>query len=61
MSIKDIARYRAEHTGNTVEEEMQFLKVKREISLEKAFGIDENNDYLRYEYKRKNNLLRGEM
>ena len=59
MSIKDIARYRAEQTGNTVEEEMQFLRVKREISIESLFGVDENNGYLRYEWEKKNKGLGG--
>jgi len=61
MSIKHIAKYRAEHTGNTVEEEMQWLKARSEVKLEKLFGVDENNSYLKYEWKRKNNMLRGEM
>ena len=56
MSIKDIARYRAEKTGNTIVEEMQFMKVRKEISIEKLFGVDENNSYLRYEWNKKNNL-----
>ena len=59
MSLKHIARYRAEHTGNTVEEEMQWLKARSEISIEKMFGVDENNSYLRYEWMRKNNRLGG--
>ena len=61
MSIKHIARYRAEQTGNTVEEEMQFMKVRREISIESLFGVDENNGYLRYEWNKKNKGLGGRM
>jgi len=61
MSIKHIARYRAEHTGNTVAEEMQWLRVRSEVKLEKLFGVDENNSYLKYEWKRKNNRLGGKM
>jgi len=61
MSIKHIAKYRAEHTGNTVAEEMQWLRVRSEVKLEKLFGVDENNSYLRYEWRRKNNRLGGKM
>ena len=61
MSIKHIARYRAEQTGNTIAEEMQFMKVRKEISIEKMFGVDENNSYLRYEWNKKNNRLGGKM
>jgi len=59
MSLKHIAKYRAEHTGNTVEEEMQWLRARSEIKLEKLFGVDENNSYLKYEWMRKNNRLGG--
>jgi len=59
MSLKHIAKYRAEHTGNTVEEELQWLRARSEISIDKMFGVDENNSYLRYEWMRKNNRLEG--
>ena len=59
MSIKDIARYKAEQTGNTIAEEMQFMKARKEISIESLFGVDENNSYLRYEWNKKNKGLGG--
>lgn len=40
MALKHIAKYRAMVTGNTVEEELKWLKVKREINLEKMFGVE---------------------
>ena len=61
MSIKDIARYKAEQTGNTIAEEMQFMKARKEISIESLFGVDENNSYLRYEWNKKNKGLGGRM
>jgi len=61
MSIKHIAKFRAEQTGNTVEEELQFMAARKEIKLEKLFGVDENNSYLRYEWNKKNKGLGGRM
>lgn len=59
MSIKSIAKYRAMKNETTVEEELQWLRARSEISIEKLFGVDENNSYLRYEWMRKNNRLGG--
>ena len=61
MSIKHIAKYHAEQTGNTLAEEMQFMKARKEISIESLFGVDENNSYLRYEWNKKNKGLGGKM
>jgi len=38
MSLKSIAKYRARITGNSVREELKWLKVKREVDYEKLFG-----------------------
>jgi len=61
MSLKSIAKYKAMKNGTTVEEEMRWLRVRSEVKLEKLFGVDENNSYLRYEWKRKNNRLGGKL
>lgn len=61
MSLKHIAKYKAMMTGNTVEEEFRWLKAKEELSYEKLFGVDENNSYMKFEYKRKNNMLREDL
>jgi len=61
MSLKSIAKFKAMKNGNTIEEELQWLRARSEVKLEKLFGVDENNSYLRYEWKRKNNKLGREM
>lgn len=38
MSLKSIAKYRAKITGNSVEEELKWLKIKAEVDYEKLFG-----------------------
>jgi len=40
MSLKSIARYRARKTGNSVKEEMKWLKAKEQIDYEKLFGAE---------------------
>ena len=60
MSLKDVAKYRAQLTGNPVQEELKGLRVRSEIKIEKAFGVDESNAYLKSEFIRKNNRLKGE-
>jgi len=40
MSLKSIARYRARKTGNSVKEELKWLKVKEQIDYEKLFGAE---------------------
>jgi len=40
MSLKSIAKYRARKTGNSVEEELKWLKAKEEIDYEKLFGAN---------------------
>jgi len=59
MSLKSIAKYKAMKNGTTIEEEMRWLRVRSEVKLEKLFGVDENNSYLKYEWMRKNNRLGG--
>jgi len=40
MSLKSIAKYRARKTGNSIKEEMKWLKAKEEINYEKLFGAE---------------------
>lgn len=40
MSLKSIAKYRARKTGNSVKEELKWLKAKEEIDYEKLFGAE---------------------
>jgi len=61
MSLKSIAKYKAMKNGTTIEEEMRWLRVRSEVKLEKLFGVDENNSYLKYEWMRKNNRLGGKL
>ena len=40
MSLKSIAKYRARKNDTSVKEEMDWLKIKREIDYGKLFGAE---------------------
>ena len=60
MSLKDVAKYRAQLTGNPIPVEMKWLQVRSKTKIERSYGVDESNAYLRSEFMRKNNRLREE-
>ena len=57
MAIKHIVKYRARMSGNTVEEELDLLKMRAARSNEGLFKI---NNYEKYLWKKANNELKGE-
>ena len=57
MTIKHIAHYRAEHTGNTVEEENNLLKLRAKSKNENLFKV---SSYEKYLWLKSNNKLREE-
>ena len=51
MSLKHIAKYRARINGNTVKEELKWLKAKEQIDYGKLFGAEVKIN--KYGYKTK--------
>ena len=57
MAIKHIVKYRARMSGNTVEEELNLLKMRGKRS---NGGLFKTNGYEKYLWKKSKNMLEGE-
>jgi len=57
MAIKHIVKYRARMSGNTVEEELNLLKMRGKRS---NGGLFKTNGYEKYLWKKANKKLKGE-
>ena len=57
MAIKHIAKYRAQVTGNTEQEELNLLKMRAARS---NGGLFKTNGYEKYLWKKSKNMLEGE-
>lgn len=58
MSLKHLAIYRARENGTTVEEELAWLKARRQINYELAF-FDDFSAYEKYKWQKENNKKLG--
>ena len=57
MAMKHIAKYRAQVTGNTEQEELNLLKMRAARS---NGGLFKTNGYEKYLWAKANNRLKGE-